>query len=105
MPTPVIVTAIFTPVEGRKDALVAALTATIPGVHAEQGCELYAIHDAADGTITMLEKWSSSDDLAAHSDSDAVHALQAAIDGLVVQPVVVTTMSPIPAGTREQGLV
>jgi quinol monooxygenase YgiN len=103
MSTPVIVTAVFTPVAGKKDELVAALTATIPAVHAEEGCELYAIHDASDGTITMLEKWDSADLLAAHAAGTATAALNAAIDGLIAQPVVVTTMTAIPTGTAEQG--
>lgn len=103
MSAPVIVTAVFTPTEGRKDDLVAALAATIPGVHAEKGCELYAIHDAADGTITMLEKWTTRDDLAAHAAGSATAALNAVIEGLIAQPVLVTTMDPIPTGTVAQG--
>jgi quinol monooxygenase YgiN len=100
---PVIVTAIFTPVAGKKVELIAALTATIPGVHAEEGCLLYAIHDAEDGTITMLEKWESDETLAAHASGEATAALNAAIDGTVIQPVVVTKMTPLLAGTASQG--
>ena len=99
----VVVTAIFTPVEGRKSELSAALVATIPAVHDEQGCILYAIHDAEDGTITMLEKWASRDDLAVHAAGAPVAALNAAIEGLIASPVVVTLMDAIPAGTAEQG--
>jgi len=105
MSEPVVVTAIFTPVEGRKNNLAAALASTIPGVHAEQGCILYAIHDAEDGTITMLEKWASRDDLAVHAAGAPVAALNAAIEGLIASPVVVTLMDPIAAGTTEQGVL
>jgi len=99
----VVVTAIFHPVEGRTAELIDALRATIPGVHEEQGCRLYAIHDAADGTITMIEKWDSQDDLDAHAGSPATKALQQAVDGLIARPTTVTTMTPLPAGTAEQG--
>lgn len=102
---PVVVTAIFTPAEGRKSDLSAALVATIPGVHAEAGCLLYAIHDSEDGTITMLEKWASRADLAVHAAGAPVAALNAAIEGLVAGPTVVTLMDPIPAGTDAQGLL
>jgi hypothetical protein len=51
---PVVVTAVFHPVEGRAAELIDALRAGIPAVHNEQGCRLYAIHDADDGTITMI---------------------------------------------------
>lgn len=99
----VVVTAVFHPAEGRRDDLVGALRESIPAVHEESGCLLYAIHDASDGTITMIEKWSSQEDLAAHAAGSAVVALNAAVDGMLAGPVVVTTMAPLPAGTAEQG--
>jgi quinol monooxygenase YgiN len=89
--------------EGRSAELIDALRATIPAVHDEEGCRLYAIHDAEDGTITMIEKWDSREDLDAHAAGSAVKALQDAIAGLVAKPVTVTTMTPLPAGTAEQG--
>lgn len=105
MSSAVIVTAVFVPAEGKKESLIAALAATIPGVHAEDGCELYAIHDAVDGTITMVEKWSSAELLAAHATGAATAALNAVIEGLIAQPVAVTTMTPIATGTADQGLL
>jgi quinol monooxygenase YgiN len=99
----VVVTAIFHPIEGRRAELVKALQASIPAVHRERGCTLYAIHDAEDDTITMIEKWDSREDLRAHAEGAAVAALQAATAGLMTQPATVTTMTPIPAGTAEQG--
>jgi quinol monooxygenase YgiN len=99
----VVVTAVFHPVPGQKERLVAALRATIPGVHDEAGCELYAIHDAEDGTVTMIEKWRSRADLDAHSKGDPVAALSGAVAGFIAKPTTVTLMTPIPAGTAEQG--
>ena len=95
---PVVVTAVFTPKPGRKDDLVEALRSTIPAVHAEQGCLLYAIHDASDGTVTMIEKWESAADLEAHASGSAVKPLQAATGDLLAEPVRVVTMEPIPVG-------
>src|SRR5690349_25146564 len=100
---PVVVTAVFHPAEGQKEGLVKALQATIPAVHEEDGCLLYAIHDAADGTITMIEKWTSSELLEAHAKGPAVAALDAAVDPLIDSPTTVTTMTPINAGTDAQG--
>lgn len=95
---PVVVTAVFRPTPGRKDDLAEALGSAMPAVHAERGCLLYAIHDAEDGTITMIEKWESVADLDAHGSSPAVAALQAGIEGLVAEPPLVTRMTPIPVG-------
>ena len=95
---PVVVTAVFRPASGRRDDLVAALRSTMPGVHAEPGCLLYAIHDAEDGTITMIEKWATVADLDTHGSSPATKALQAAVDGLVTEPAHVVRMTPLPVG-------
>jgi quinol monooxygenase YgiN len=99
----VVVTAVFHPVPGRTAELINALRATIPAVHQEEGCRLYAIHDADDGTITMIEKWDSREVLAAHAAGPAVQALGAAVADLIAQPTTVTTMTALPAGTVDQG--
>lgn len=99
----IVVTAVFHPVEGRTAELVVALRACIPAVHDEQGCRLYAIHDAEDGTITMIEKWDSREALATHATGPAVKELRAAVAELIAKPTTVTTMTPLPAGTPEQG--
>jgi len=99
----VVVTVTFRPVEGARDALVAALSAGIAEVHGEPGCELYAIHDAPDGTIVMLEKWTTAGDLDAHGAGEPVARLNASLEGLLVSPAEVTRLAPIPAGTIQQG--
>lgn len=99
----VIVTAVFYPAEGKKQQLAEAMRRGIEAVHGEQGCELYSIHDAEDGTITMIEKWTSVEDLDAHSVGEAVATLNADIEGFIEKPTLVTRMTPLPAGTAEQG--
>jgi quinol monooxygenase YgiN len=103
MPQPVVVTAVFTPVEGRRDEAVAALSRGIAEVHGEDGCELYAIHDAPDGTIVMLEKWSSVEALDAHGAGEPVARMVASLAGLITGPAEVTRLVPIPAGAELQG--
>ncbi|MFE7630380.1 putative quinol monooxygenase [Kocuria sp. NPDC057446] len=101
----VVVTAVFVPAAGSRDRLVEALQEAIPAVHEEPGCLLYAIHDAEDGSIVMIEKWSSAGDLAAHAEGSAVARLNTLVDGLIAEPVLVTTMAPLPAGTADQGVL
>jgi Uncharacterized conserved protein len=100
---PVVVTAVFHPLDGRRDELVAALHATMPAVHREDGCLLYAIHDAEDGTITMIEKWTSGGALHAHAAGPAVAALDSAVRDLLSSPTIVTRMRPIPVGDADRG--
>ena len=101
----VVVVAVFTAAPGHLDALRSALVEAIPAVHAEAGCELYAIHDAPDDQIYMLEKWTSADLLDAHGAGPAVARLQELTAGLTAGPVQVLRMTPIAAGTAEQGLL
>jgi quinol monooxygenase YgiN len=99
----VIVTAVFHPAEGSRDEAVAAMRAAIPAVHEEQGCELYAIHDAEDGTIVMIERWTTAEDLDRHGTGAAVGALRDAVGPFLSGPTVVTRMTALPAGTDAQG--
>jgi len=101
----VVVVAVFTAAPGRLADLRTALVEAIPAVHAEEGCELYAIHDAPQDQIYMLEKWSSADLLDAHSRGSAVARLQELTHGLTAGDVQVIPMHPIPAGTPSQGLL
>jgi quinol monooxygenase YgiN len=44
-PVSVVVVATITPKPGEEDAVRDAIVASIPAVHAEPGCELYALHE------------------------------------------------------------
>lgn len=99
----VIVTAVFTPNDGAFDAVAAALAPAIAEVHEEPGCQLYAIHKAPNGQIIMIEKWDSAELLDAHGAGEAVRRLNASLEGLLQEPVDVTRLAPMPAGTAHQG--
>ena len=99
----IVVTAVFTPEEGAFDQVVEALRPAIAEVHEEPGCLLYAIHEAPNGDIVMIEKWESVERLDAHGAGVAVERLNASLDGLLKKPVEVTRLTAIPAGTSAQG--
>jgi quinol monooxygenase YgiN len=98
---PVIVIAVFTPVEGRRDELIAAQRATIPAVLEEAGCLLYAIHDAEDGTITMIEKWADQAALDLHATGEPSARMAAAVAPHLAEPVRIVAMSGIAVGVDE----
>ena len=102
---PVIVTAVFTPKEGAFDDVVAALSPAIAEVHEEPGCLLYAIHEDPNGQILMIEKWETAELLDAHGEGEAVQRLNASLEGLLKEPVEVTRLAPILAGTQHQGML
>ena len=80
---------------GQHERVVEALRPAIAAVHEEPGCELYAIHDAPDGTIVMIEKWTSVRELDDHGGGEAVRALNASLEGLLASPVEVTRSGAI----------
>lgn len=97
MADPVVVVAIATPVPGQGEAVRDALLAAVPPVHAEPGCERYALHARADGALVMLERWSSQE------AGENLRVLGAALDGHLAAPLDVTVLQPLPAGDHERG--
>jgi quinol monooxygenase YgiN len=100
---PVVVTAVFVPRAGSFAAVTDVLSRAIARVHDEPGCLLYAIHRDPEDRIIMIEKWESSQLLDDHGAGEAVAELNRDIDGLLAEPVLVTRLVPIPAGTADQG--
>jgi quinol monooxygenase YgiN len=100
----VVVVATLTPKPGQQDAVREALLAAIPEVHAEPGCELYALHEE-DGKFVFLERWESAEALATHSRGEALARVGAALKGLMAGPSEVRQLTPLPAGDEAKGAV
>ncbi|WP_241488067.1 putative quinol monooxygenase [Leucobacter japonicus] len=95
--------AVFWPSEGAENDLEEALRTSIPAVHEEPGCVLYALHRAENGSFVLLEKWESEELLDRHSAGPAVAALSEAIKShLASEPEVVRLLS-IPVGDPVPG--
>jgi quinol monooxygenase YgiN len=102
----VVLVATIQPKADRQQAVVDAFAAGIPRVHAEdEGCELYALHTSADGQIVLIEKWASAEALEAHRHSDAFVALGKTLNGLLDGGLDLQVLTPVPAGTADQGAV
>ncbi|MFT4043713.1 MAG: putative quinol monooxygenase [Gordonia sp. (in: high G+C Gram-positive bacteria)] len=101
----VIVVATISPKPGQEAAVRAALLRAIPQVHAEPGCELYALHEATgDGTdLVMIERWESAQALAVHGKAPALAELGAAIGDLLAAPLDVRTFTAVAAGDAAKG--
>ena len=102
-PDSVVVTAIFRPKPGAREALLEAMAAVIPLVHEEEGCQLYAIQEEPDGTIMMIENWDDAALLDAHGAGQPVADFTAAIADLLAEPVRVTRLKAIPLGDAVKG--
>jgi quinol monooxygenase YgiN len=96
----VVVVATIIPLPEHRDEVIAAFTATIPQVHAEDGCELYALHQTSDRLI-MIEKWASREALGTHSKGAA--ALNPQLAGKVSGTPEVIVFDAVPAGDAAKG--
>lgn len=103
MNTPCIVIATFTPAAGHGEAVRQVLRDSIPLVHQEDGCELYALHEDVDGRLVLIEKWASREAWQVHVAQPSVPALHASLAGLLAHDVGVAEMYATPCGTPEQG--
>ncbi len=79
-----------------------AIRLAIPKVHAEDGCELYALHQA-DDRVMMIEKWASREALGAHSQGAALAALRSQLAGKIAGPAEVIVLEAVSAGDPGKG--
>jgi quinol monooxygenase YgiN len=98
----VVVVATIVPLAEHRDEVIATLRSAIEQVHGEDGCELYALHEAPDRLI-MVEKWASGEALATHSKGAALAALGPALAGKVADAPDVRVVQPIPTGDPDKG--
>ncbi|WGW13700.1 putative quinol monooxygenase [Saxibacter everestensis] len=103
MSEPVVVIATFVPNPGELDRVRLALDIAIEQVHQEDGCELYAIHEAPNGNIIMIEKWESAELLDTHGAGVAVQDLNESLSGLLAEAVDVVRLTPLPVGSDGKG--
>jgi quinol monooxygenase YgiN len=100
----VVVVATIRPLPEHRDEVIAAFTQIIGDVHAEDGCELYALNETGDRLI-MVEKWASREALAAHSKGENLAALNPLLKGKVAGPSEVIVLEAVPAGDPEKGQI
>ena len=101
----VIVTAVFYPKAGKKAELAEAMQRGIAAVHTEQGCELYSIHEAPDGTILMIEKWATQADLDAHLAGEPVRAYRDARAPFEERTPQLEILTPLEGADPERGMI
>ena len=98
----VVVVATIVPRPEHRDEVIATITETVARVHQEDGCELYALHQA-DDRLMMVEKWASSEELRAHSRGAALAAQAPRLDGKLSGPAEVIVLQAVPAGYPAKG--
>jgi quinol monooxygenase YgiN len=98
----VVVVATLTPRPEHADAVRDAILAAVPKVHAEPGCELYALHEG-DGSFVMVERWVSPEALKVHGRAEALTTLGGELADKLAAPLDVRRLTPLPAGDADKG--
>ena len=98
----VVVVATIVPRPEHRDEVIATITETVATVHEEDGCELYALHQA-DDRLLMVEKWGSADALRAHGKGAALAAQAPRLAGKLAGPAEVIVLQAVPAGDPAKG--
>jgi quinol monooxygenase YgiN len=98
----VVVVATITPKPDQVDAVREALLAAVPKVHAEPGCELYAVHEGR-GHFVMVERWESHDALKVHGTAEALTTLGGQLADKLDGPLDVRRLTAVPAGDPDKG--
>lgn len=104
MPTgkPVVVVATMKAKPESVRAVRDACTRAMEAVHAEPGCELYALHEA-DGIFVFVEQWADADALATHSTAPAVTAMFGEIGEHLDGPPDIKVLAAVPGGDPAKG--
>ena len=100
----VVVVATITPKPDQVEAVREAILAAVPKVHAEPGCELYALHEGKDHFV-MVERWESPEALKAHGTAEALTTLGGQLAGLLDGPLDVRRLTAVPTGDPVKGAV
>ena len=99
----VVVTAVVHPKPGKVEEVLSVYGRYVDAVHAEPGCELYALH--TDGTsVVVIEKWATRADLDAHAKGAVLDRLGPELDALRERPADITVLEPRPAGDAKGAL-
>ena len=100
----VVIVATLFPASEHRDEVVAALeTAAAKVQAAEDGTQLYAMHEGPDGRIVMIEKYADDAAFSAHRGGAGLAGLVTALDGKLSAPMDVQVLTPHPAGSEEKG--
>jgi quinol monooxygenase YgiN len=100
----IIVVATAFPAPEHRAEVIAAFEAAEETVHAaEDGCLLYALHEAPDGRLVMIEKYASDEAVAAHRSGAGLAGLIKALDGKLAARMDVQILAPHPAGSAQKG--
>jgi quinol monooxygenase YgiN len=102
----IIIVATAVPLPEHRDEVIAAFEKAEETVHAgEDGCLLYALHEAPNGDLVMIEKYADQAAVDAHTSGAGIAALIGDLKGKLAGPLDVKFLAPHPAGSPAKGVL
>jgi quinol monooxygenase YgiN len=100
----VVVVGVIRPKPDLTQRVLDASAEVSPAVHGEPGCELYAAH--TDGSaVVVVERWTTQEDLSAHSGGEPLKRLRALLEGAVERPPEMWFLDEVPLGDPTKGTI
>jgi len=102
----IIIVATAVPLPEHRDEVIAAFEKAEEVVHAgEDGCLLYALHEAPNGDLVMIEKYADQAAVDAHTSGAGIAGLIADLKGKLAERLDVKILTPHPAGSPAKGVL
>ncbi len=98
-----VVVATPTPQPEHTPAVREAALATVPRVHAEDGCERYALHEARDGSLVVIEQRADPEAPAAHGRDEPFSELSRQLEGEPTGAPQPQALTALPTGDGIEG--
>jgi quinol monooxygenase YgiN len=100
---PVVIARLAPKLERRQDVLD-LYTETIPQIHAEPGCELFALH--TDGNeFFIVEHWATEEDFQAHVRGPVLATIRKVLAEALAKPSEINRVDSIPLGEATKGVL
>lgn len=100
----IVVIATFTPKPDMDQDLVELLKETAGAVHAEYGCQRWAVH-AGGGQVVVIESWIDKDALRAHGEGTVLATLNNRAKHFLKEAMKINLLRPVPAGDDDKGSI
>ena len=101
----IVIIASFIAKPGKEAEALAASQRLLTATHAEEGCLLYALHQAADDPrrLAMVERWASKEALEAHGGTPHILEARAQLEDLYGDDIDIVVYEPRPGGQEAKG--
>jgi quinol monooxygenase YgiN len=103
MTEPIVVVATLRPKSDSSAELERLVADYVPTGQQDDGNLRYALHEAGDGVLVVIEQWASQAALEAHGANPAFTAFSTAASELLASPLEVRVLRPKPLGEAAKG--